>query len=222
MTVLVAYATHSGATRTLAETLAAALRAERLEVDLVDIEDSPAPAGYDAVVLGSGVRVEAVEKTAASWARTHEAALARRPFAFFSCSGSASDPKKGGKQKATDAFLASLSLDPVAVQELPRLGAHGRRIPLHERVLLTSMRTPTGDFRDLPAVEAWGRGDRSAAEELRLAQPAEPRRRSTCGRGTARGTPLAGPALSLLSSGSALGGSPGHHRRRGTRAGARQ
>ncbi|MGO1200265.1 MAG: flavodoxin domain-containing protein [Dermabacteraceae bacterium] len=156
MTVLVAYATHSGATRTLAETLAAALRAERLEVDLVDIEDSPAPAGYDAVVLGSGVRVEAVEKTAASWARTHEAALARRPFAFFSCSGSASDPKKGGKQKATDAFLASLSLDPVAVRNFPGWVLMDR-IPLHERVLLTSMRTPTGDFRDLPAVEAWGR-----------------------------------------------------------------
>ena len=31
------------------------------------------------------------------------------------------------------------------------------RIPLHERLLLKSMRTPTGDFRDLSAVEAWGR-----------------------------------------------------------------
>ena len=56
MTVLVAYATHSGATRTLAETLQDALRAEGLETDLVDLEESPDPAGYEAVVLGSGVR----------------------------------------------------------------------------------------------------------------------------------------------------------------------
>ncbi|MGP9612668.1 MULTISPECIES: flavodoxin domain-containing protein [unclassified Brachybacterium] len=156
MTVLVAYATHSGATRTLAETLAAALRAAGLEADLIDIEDSPDPADYDAVVLGSGVRVEAIEKTAAAWAQQHAPVLDRQPFAFFSCSGSASDPAKGGKQKATDAFLEKLPVSPVAVKNFPGWVLMDR-IPLHERVLLKSMRTPTGDFRDLPAVEAWGR-----------------------------------------------------------------
>lgn len=155
MTVLVAFATHSGATRTLAETLTAALRADGLAVDLVDIEERPDPAGYDAVVLGSGVRVEAVEKSAASWAQRHEGELSRAPFAFFSCSGSASDPKKGGKQKATDTLLARLEVTPVAVQNFPGWVLMDR-IPMHERVLLKSMRTPTGDFRDLPAVEAWG------------------------------------------------------------------
>ena len=156
MTVLVAYATHSGATRTLAETLTDALRSEGLEVELVDLADEPDPGGCDAVVLGSGVRVEAVEKTAARWAQTHASALARRPFAFFSCSGSASDPAKGGKQKATDAFLAGLDVTPVAVRNFPGWVLMDR-IPVHERVLLRSMRTPTGDFRDLPAVEQWGR-----------------------------------------------------------------
>ena len=155
MTVLVAYATHSGATRTLAETLAAALTADGLDVDLADIAESPDPTEYDAVVLGSGVRVEAVEKPAASWAALHAGALAATAFAFFSCSGSAADPSKGGRQKATDTFLASLPVTPVAVKNFPGWVLMDR-IPLHERVLLKSMRTPTGDFRDLPAVEAWG------------------------------------------------------------------
>ena len=31
------------------------------------------------------------------------------------------------------------------------------RIPVHERMLLKSLRTPTGDFRDLSAVAAWAR-----------------------------------------------------------------
>ncbi|AXK46646.1 flavodoxin domain-containing protein [Brachybacterium saurashtrense] len=156
MTVLVAYATHSGATRTLAETLAAALRAEGLEADLVDLEEHPDPDGHDAVVLGSGVRVESVEKSAAHWARRHAETLAGRPFAFFSCSGSAADPAKRETQKATDTFLADLPVTPVAVRNFPGWVLMDR-IPLHERVLLKSMRTPTGDFRDLPAVEAWGR-----------------------------------------------------------------
>lgn len=156
MTVLVAYATHSGATRTLAETLAAALRAAGLEVDLTDIENSPDPAHYEAVVLGSGVRVDAIEKTATAWALQRAEALGKQPFAFFSCSGSASDPSKGGKQKATDTFLEKLPVGPVAVKNFPGWVLMDR-IPLHERLLLKSMRTPTGDFRDLPAVEAWGR-----------------------------------------------------------------
>ena len=156
MTVLVAYATHSGATRTLAETLTTALRAVGLEADLADIEDSPDPAGYDAVVLGSGVRVDAIEKAATAWALQHAQALGQQPFAFFSCSGSASDPSKGGKQKATDAFLEKAPVTPVAVKNFPGWVLMDR-IPLHERLLLKSMRTPTGDFRDLPAVEAWGR-----------------------------------------------------------------
>lgn len=156
MTALVAFATHSGATRTLAETLADSLREAGLPCDLVDIAEGPDPAGYDAVVLGSGVRVESIEKSAAAWAAAHACTLAERPFAFFSCSGSASDPAKGGKQKATDAFLATLAHDPVAVANFPGWVLMDR-IPLHERVLLKSMRTPTGDFRDLSAVAAWGR-----------------------------------------------------------------
>lgn len=156
MTALVAYATHSGATRTLAETLAAALRESGTDCDLVDLEDAPDPAGYDAVVLGSAVRVESIEKSATNWAKQHADVLASRPFAFFSCSGSASDPAKGGKQKATDAFLAPLAHTPVATANFPGWVLMDR-IPVHERLLLKSMRTPTGDFRDLPAVAAWGR-----------------------------------------------------------------
>ena len=82
--------------------------------------------------------------------------LASRPLAFFSCSGSAADPAKAGRQKATDAFLATLDRAPVATANFPGWVLMDR-IPLHERVLLKSMRTPTGDFRDLPAVAAWGR-----------------------------------------------------------------
>src|SRR5699024_4617738 len=49
MTVLVAYATHSGATRTLAETLAAALLADGLDTDLVYIHDHPHPRGAGSI-----------------------------------------------------------------------------------------------------------------------------------------------------------------------------
>lgn len=52
MTVLVAYATHSGATQTLAETLVATLGEEGVFAELVDVITDPDPSVYDAVVLG--------------------------------------------------------------------------------------------------------------------------------------------------------------------------
>lgn len=156
MTVLVVYATHSGATRTLADTIARTLREECVEVALIDIEDGPEPSAFDAVVLGSAVRVESFEKSAVAWMDKHWSTIAERPFALFSCSGSASDPAKGGRQKATDVFLSRIRCTPVAVKNFPGWVIMGK-IPLHERVLLKSLRTPTGDFRDLPAVAAWAR-----------------------------------------------------------------
>jgi len=156
MTVLVTYATHSGATRTLAETLLAALVEDGASAELVDVATGPDPGAYDAVVLGSGIRVEAIEKPAVQWAKAHRAALLERPMAFFSCSGSAADPAKGGRQKATDSFLETIGFSPVAVKNFPGWVLMDK-IPLHERVLLKSMRTPTGDFRDLAAVAEWAK-----------------------------------------------------------------
>lgn len=123
---------------------------------LVDIEEAPDPAGYDAVVLGSGVRVESIEKSAAAWAKQYADALSTRPFAFFSCSGSASDPAKGGKRRRPTPSSRPQS-HPRRDRELPRLGAHGPHPAARAPDALKSMRTPTGSFRDLPAVAAWGR-----------------------------------------------------------------
>ncbi|GAA1488924.1 flavodoxin domain-containing protein [Brachybacterium sacelli] len=156
MTVLVAYATHSGATRTVAETLVETLRAEGLDPVLADVAEDPDPAGHDAAILGSAVRVESFEKSFVTWVSRHRARIDEVPVALFSCSGSAADPAKGGRQKATDDFLERTGIAPVAVKNFPGWVLMDR-IPVHEQLLLKSMRTPTGDFRDLPAVAAWAR-----------------------------------------------------------------
>ncbi|MDO5661288.1 MAG: flavodoxin domain-containing protein [Brachybacterium sp.] len=156
MSVLVAYASHSGATATLAETVAATLAERGITAASIPVEDSPDPGDYNACVLGSGIRYDALEKTAVAWARDHHDALANRPFALFTCSGSAADPAKAGRQKGTDAFIKDPGPSPIAVKNFPGWVIM-ERLPIHEKVLLTGMRTPIGDFRDLDAVRAWTR-----------------------------------------------------------------
>ncbi|MCS6710803.1 flavodoxin domain-containing protein [Brachybacterium sp. EF45031] len=156
MSILVAYATHTGATRTLAETIAETLTAQGCEVALADIANDPDPGAHEAVILGSGIRMDALEKSAIAWADQHREQLAGRPVALFTCSGSAADPRKEGKQKGTDHFLARAGFTPVAVRNFPGWVILDK-MALHERALMRTLRTPLGDFRDLPAVAAWAR-----------------------------------------------------------------
>ncbi|MFC0673217.1 flavodoxin domain-containing protein [Brachybacterium hainanense] len=156
MRVLIAYATHSGATLTLAEQMDRILGDLGHDVVLTDVREDPVPAEADAAIIGSAIRVESYEKPFLQWTAAHAQELAQRPVALFSCSGSAADPAKQGRQKATDAFLREAAFTPVAVRNFPGWVLMDR-IPVHERVLLRSLRTPTGDFRDLDAVAAWTR-----------------------------------------------------------------
>ncbi len=55
MRVLVAYASRHGATRGIAERIAATLSAAGLEADVSAMRDVREPEGYDAFVLGSAV-----------------------------------------------------------------------------------------------------------------------------------------------------------------------
>lgn len=156
MSVLIAYATHSGATETLAETMRETLVAAGIAAEKISVDENPDPSRFDAAIIGSGIRVEAVEKAFVTWANDHASALGERPVAFFTCSGSASDPAKEGRQKGADAFLREAAFTPFATRNFPGWVIMDR-IPMHERLLLKSMRTPTGDFRDLDAVAAWTR-----------------------------------------------------------------
>lgn len=156
MSVLVAYATHSGATRSLAEVIVDELILAGTEAVLHDIAADPDPVGHDAAVIGSGIRMDALEKSFQDWAGRHAAALGALPVALFTCSGSAVNPAKAERQKGTESFLARSPIHPVAVRNFPGWVLMDR-IPLAERTLLRAMRTPIGDFRDLDAVAAWAR-----------------------------------------------------------------
>lgn len=58
--VLVVYATHSGATRTLADAIVAQLRQMGIAGGAIDVRDNPDPSGHDAVILGSGIRIDSL------------------------------------------------------------------------------------------------------------------------------------------------------------------
>lgn len=154
--VLVIYASKAGATREIAEAIAAQLRETGLSVDLYPAERAPNPDGYRAVVLGSAVYLRRWRRAALSYLRRHAAVLRGLPVWLFQsgpcgAAATAAIPTPRAVRRLidrTDAYEPTTfggRLDP------------GRAGGLLARWLSSSDEL-RGDYRDWVAIRRWARG----------------------------------------------------------------
>jgi menaquinone-dependent protoporphyrinogen oxidase len=164
--VLVVYGTSSGCTQTLAEKVGETLAQSGADVEVVSAKAAPAAAGYDAIVVGSGVRAGQWHKPAKEWVAANAEALRSVPVALFTCGLMIRD----GEDKAAEvrAFSKAIEdangLTPVDVGLFA--GWNDKHLSFPERAVMKLMKAAEGDFRDLGAVEAWSR---KVAPQLGLA-----------------------------------------------------
>jgi len=153
--VLVVYGTTSGCTQSLAEKVGDTLAQAGATVQVFSAKDAPSVSGYDAVVVGSGVRAGQWHKPAQSWVAANAKALKSIPVAFFTCGLMIRD----GESKADEVRAYSKAIedangiDPVDVGLFA--GWNDKHLSFPERTILKMMKSPEGDFRDFAAVEAW-------------------------------------------------------------------
>lgn len=156
--ILVAYATRVGSTIEVAEEIAKVLQEwgataevrsthERLDVDR-----------YDAVILGSAVRIGHLLPEAIEFLQTHRYSLKRMPVAYFVVCSTMSQDTEENRETVLHYF------DPV-LQAVPEvrpisIGLFGGKIDLRmlgvvQRVMVTATHKPVGDFRDWDAIRNW-------------------------------------------------------------------
>jgi menaquinone-dependent protoporphyrinogen oxidase len=164
MSTLVVYASKHGATRGIAERIAAKLGEAGQEAEVRPVEAVDHLIGYDAFVVGSAVYAAHWQKEASAFVRQNRVVLASRPVWLFS-----SGPL--GTQ-ATDAKGRDLTVaaEPKEIAEFEgAIGPKGHRVffgaldpgtlGFSERAIrkLPAARTmlPEGDFRDWAEIDAW-------------------------------------------------------------------
>jgi menaquinone-dependent protoporphyrinogen oxidase len=166
--VLVVYATSSGATRTIAQRVAQTLDSLGMNATLVNVREAPPAVGFDAVIVGSGIRVAHWHASARHWLKANSSAIRAVPHALFSVGLSAVDPSR---QDEAVGYLATLVADhhlsPVSVAAFPGWYLP-ERFSLMERGILRIIHAPKGDFRDFAAVTEW---TSSVAATLAQSQP---------------------------------------------------
>jgi menaquinone-dependent protoporphyrinogen oxidase len=180
MTILIVYASKHGATRRIAERIAATLTAGGQPADTRPVENAGDLAGYDAFVIGAATYYGRWLKPAAEFVRAHQALLAGRPVWLFSSGplGTETTDAQGRDLReaalpkelrelhaATQArghrvFFGALDPDDLTLAERTV-----RRLPAGRGLL------PEGDFRDWDDIDAWA-GE--IARELSGPQPAKP------------------------------------------------
>jgi len=160
--VLVAYATRYGATKEVAETVAATLEEQRLEVEVKTAREVRSLDGFGAVVLGTPLYFGALHKDVRALLERHQPALEQTPLALFALGPVKAEDGVEVSRKQLDAALAKLPwLSPVATEvfvgayDPAKLGFKDKMIaalpasPLHGE--------PAHDERDWDAIRGWTR-----------------------------------------------------------------
>ncbi len=144
-----------GSTREIGQTIDEELRRDGHDCRLLDVEEVRSFNGAGAVILGSAVYAGRWLKPARKLLAAHGPKLRGRPAWLFS-SGPTGDPPLPEEA------------DPVGIDEaLQSTGARAHRVfagrielerlKRRERLLVSAMRAPVGDYRDWEAIRDWAR-----------------------------------------------------------------
>ena len=161
MNVLVTVASRQGATKQIAERIGEVLSAAGLGATVEPVEAVGDVGRYDAVVLGSAVRIGHWIEPGRRFVRDHAAALASRPIWLFSSGPIGNPPKPAGDPLEIGELMATLNARDHRV--FPgKLEKEG--LGLAERAIVAAVRAEEGDFRPWAEIDAWAAG---IAAELR-------------------------------------------------------
>ena len=152
MRVLVTAASRHGTTTEIAQIIAGVMRTSGLTVEVMAPDEVARLDAYDAVILGSAVYAGHWLEPAKNFVVRHQQELADRPVFLFS-SGPLGDPPNPA-QEPEDALSAEASTGAMDQRVFA-----GRLTQSHlswpERLIVTAVRAPYGDFRPWDDISDW-------------------------------------------------------------------
>jgi menaquinone-dependent protoporphyrinogen oxidase len=153
--ILVAYASKSGTTAEIAARVGERLSKRGANVDVLDVRQVKDLAVYQAVVLGSAIRMGSILPPMLTFVKNHSAELQSIPLSVFvACMTLETDTPEN--RETVSAYLDPLRAVAQPVNEGLFAGAVLlERLPLIERWMTKSIKSPVGDFRRWDQIDAW-------------------------------------------------------------------
>ena len=159
--ILVTYASRTGATRGVAESIGKTLAEGGVQVEVLPMEAVKDLTPYTAVVAGSAIRDKKWLPEAMQFIQQHQAALRQKPFAaFLVCMTLAmKDGEKYRPHVATWLDPASALVKPVSkglfagVLDIGKISSFSARLKFRLSVMMGVWKE--GDHRDWNAIQQW-------------------------------------------------------------------
>ena len=152
MKVLVSVASGHGASFEIAEEISATLAGAGFQTDVLPPDAVTSLEGYDAVILGSSVYVGHWMDAALNLAERFSREITTIPVWLFSSGPVGHEPKPDDEPVDVAELVATTG----AREHRVFAGQVDRsRLGLGEKVLLTAVRAPEGDFRPWDEIRAW-------------------------------------------------------------------
>ncbi len=167
--VLVLYATRAGSTTEVADFIGRKLSEAGWSVDVEDVKTAGELRGYQAVVIGSAIRMGSVLPEVREFVRAHRGELEGVAVAYFVVCMAIQEDTPENRAEANG------YLDPLRAEVKPvEVGLFAGKVDYSKlgagtRLMAKMADLPPGDFRNWAAIEAW-----AGALAARLAAAAPP------------------------------------------------
>jgi len=156
--ILITYATKAGSTVEIAAVIGESLSKRGFQVDVKPVSENPALVGYQAVLMGSAIRMGSWLPEAVDFVRQHQAALQQIPSSIFTVHMlNAGDDETS--RTARQAYTASVRELLPSVDEVFFKGKlDPKTLSFFDRLIAKAVETPDnppGDFRDWDKIRNW-------------------------------------------------------------------
>ncbi len=155
--ILVTYASKAGSTIEIANRIGALLAESGNSVDVVPVKNVTDLSAYQAVILGSAIRIGSVLPEVLKFVEQNQESLREKPFNLFvACMTLNEDTEENRK-------TVSAYLDPIRSLVQPETEGlfagvmDPNKLNLIERFMMKSMKTPVGDFRHWDQINNWAK-----------------------------------------------------------------
>ena len=153
--VLVAYATRAGSTLEVAQSIGQIFCEHGVLVDILPVKEIKSLDGYQAVIVGSAIRMGAWLPEAVKFVESHQAALNSIPKAYFLVSLFLREDTPE-MRKTVEGYLGPVRqiLEPDSLAIFPGKMDYSK-LSWVERQAAKFVKAPEGDYRDWEAVRGW-------------------------------------------------------------------
>jgi menaquinone-dependent protoporphyrinogen oxidase len=157
--ILVTYASKAGSTAEVAVVIGEVLSGRGYAVDVKPIQENPSVAGYQAVIVGSAIRMGNWLPAAVEFVKNNQDYLSQTPTAFFTCHRLNTGDDETSR-RTREAYTAPVRLILTPQAEVFFSGDMDySKLKFVDRTLAKAVEkathTPAGDYRDWSKIRAW-------------------------------------------------------------------